>query len=81
MDSPKLAICSPQDIIKTLKKLGGFLISEGRHINIKHIKTGKCSTLPRSSPINRHLLKDFIEDYLVKELGYSEKDIYKHLWC
>jgi len=80
---PKLANCSPKDVIKTLKKLGDFSIKKGasKHIRIKHIKTGKTSTIPRGNPINRNLLKDFIEDYLVKELGYSEEEIYKYLWC
>lgn len=81
METPKLVNCTPGDVIKALKKLGGFSVSESKHIIIIHIKTGKKSTIPRSKPVNRNLLKDFIEDYLVKELGYSEKDIYKHFWC
>ena len=81
---PKLANCSPQDVFKALKKLGGFVFSEGRkHVRITHIETGKKSTIPRKhkKPLNKHLLKDFVEDWLVKELGYSEDDIYKHLKC
>lgn len=83
MDRPKLANCAPQDIIKALKKLGGFSLDEGaaKHISVKHIATGKKSTIPRAKPVNKHLLKDFVEDYLIRELGYSEKDIFKHLWC
>jgi len=81
MDRPKLTNCSPEDIIKTLKKLGGFSVGESKHYIIKHNATGKKSTIPRKKPINRNLLKDFIDDYLIKELGYSEKDIFKHLWC
>lgn len=82
MDKPKLTNCTPQDIIKTLKKLGGFFVDEGaKHIIIIHTASGKKSTIPRTKPVNRNLLKDFVEDYLIKELGYSEKDIFKHLWC
>lgn len=83
MDRPKLVNCTPQDIIKTLKKLGGFSLDEGaaKHIGVKHIASGKKSTIPRTKPVNKHLLKDFLEDYLVKELGYSEEEIFKHLWC
>ena len=81
MEAPKLANCTPDDIIKALKKLGGFSINESKHIIIIHIKTGKKSTIPRAKPVNRNLLKDFIEDYLMKELGFSDKDIYKYLWC
>lgn len=81
MEKPKLANCTPNNVLKALKKLGGFSIEESKHIIIKHIKSGKKSTIPRESPMNRHLLKDFIEDYLIKTLGYSEKEVYKHLWC
>ena len=81
METPKLVNCTPNDVIKTLKKLGGFFVNESKHIIIIHKATGKKSTIPRTKPVNRNLLKDFIEDYLVKELGYSEEDIYKHLWC
>lgn len=83
MDRPKLANCMPQDVVKTLKKLGGFFVDEAgsKHIIVKHIASGKKSTIPRTKPVDRNLLKDLVEDYLVKELGYSEKDIYKHLWC
>lgn len=79
---PKLANCSSKDVIRTLKKLGDFLILEGtKHIKVIHKPTNKGSTLPRNSPINRHLLKDFVEDYLVKELGFLEEEIYKYLHC
>ncbi len=83
MDRPKLVNCTPQDVIKTLKKLGGFFVDEAasKHIIVKHIASGKKSTIPRERPVNKHLLRDFIEDYLVKDLGYSEEEIYKHLWC
>lgn len=79
---PKLINCSPKDVIRALNKLGAFTIIEGsNHIKIIHVGTGKVSTIPRHSPINRHLLKDFVEDYLIEELGYSEEEIYKYLWC
>lgn len=72
---PKLANCSPKRVVRALNKLGDFLIMEGtRHIKIIHRPTKKRSTLPRSSPINRHLLKDFVEDYLIKTIGYSEEE-------
>ena len=79
---PKLANCSPQDVIKALNKLGAFKITEGaKHIKITHLKTGKVSIIPRSNPINRYLLKNFVKDYLIKELNYSEEEIYRYLWC
>ncbi len=79
---PKLSNCSPNDVIRALKKLGDFIIKEGgNHTKVRHILSGNGSTIPRHNPINRYLLKDFVEDYLVKKLGYTEKDIYKVLWC
>ena len=81
METPKLVNCTPNDVIRALKKLGGFSVGESKLYIIKHIASGKKSTIPREKPINRNLLKDFVDDYLVKELGYSEEDIYKYLWC
>ena len=80
MDRPKLADCSVSEVLRALKRLGGFSVSEGA----KHIRVAfedKSSTIPRTTPINRHLMKDFVEDYLVQGCGFSESDIYKHLWC
>ncbi len=80
---PKLANCSPQKVFNALKKIGDFFVkkSGGKHTKITHLPTGKTSVIPRHNPIDRNLLKDFVEDYLVKELGYSEEEIYKYLWC
>ena len=82
IDRPKLLNCSPHDVFRALKKLGDFEIIEGgKHTKILHRPSGKKSTIPRHSPVDRNLLRDFVEDYLVKELGYSEGEIYKHLRC
>ena len=80
---PKLTSCSPKDVLHALGKMGGFQIKEGsaKHIKVIHIKTGKPSTIPRHSKVNRYLLRDFGEDYLVKDLGYTEEEVYTHLWC
>ncbi len=80
---PKLANCSPNDVFRALRKIGGLIINttSAKHVTVTHIQTGKKSTIPRSNPVNRHLLKDFIDEFLVKELGYTEEEIYKHLWC
>ncbi len=81
-NKPKLSNCSPRDVFKTLKKLGGFEISDGaKHTIIQHTVSGKKSTIPRHNPINRNLLKDFVEEYLIKEIGFSEDEVYKYLWC
>ena len=77
-----MANCTPNDVFKALQKLGGFSIEAGaKHDAVIHIATEKKSTIPRSKPINRHLLKDFVDEYLIKELGYAEEEIYTHLWC
>ena len=79
---PKLANCKPEDVWQVLKKIGGFKDKQGtRHNKVEHIATGHCSEIPRHSPINRALLKDFVEDYLVGKCGLSEEEVYKHLRC
>ncbi len=81
-NKPKLSNCSPRDVFKTLNKLGGFEIIDGaKHTIIQHTVSRKKSTIPRHNPINRNLLKDFVEEYLIKEIGYSEEEVYKYLWC
>jgi hypothetical protein len=81
-NEPKLVSCSPDDIFKALKKIGGFSFFEGaKHTKVTHITTGKSSTIPRHGTINKHLLKNFVEDYLVKDVGLTKKEIFKHLWC
>lgn len=71
------------DIFKAVTKLGGFEIKfeSAKHTKIVHIKTGKASVIPRHSPVNRNIVRDFVEDFLVRDLGFEEKEIYKHLWC
>lgn len=79
---PKLANCSPKEVMRALKKMGEFFFREGKkHIIIIHESTNEQSALPRHSPINRYIMKDFVEDYLVKTIGYSEEEIYEFLWC
>ena len=81
-NKPKLSNCSPKDVFKALKKLGGFEKMDGaKHTVMRHIESGKKSTIPRHNPVNKNLLKDFVEEYLVEELGFTEDEIYKYLWC
>ena len=79
---PKLTSCTSNDVFKALRKLGGFGFFEGaKHTKITHISSGKCSTIPRHSIVNKHLLKDFISDYLEKDLGIKRGEVFKYLWC
>lgn len=79
---PKLNNCTPHDVFSMIRKIGGFeIVDGGKHTKIKHITTGKKTTIPRKNRVNRHLLKDVIEDFLVKELGYTKEEIYKNLKC
>jgi len=81
-NKPKLVNCSPKDVFRALRKLGDFSIKEGsNHSVIIHNPSNKKSTIPRHTPIDRGLLKDFVKSYLMEELGYSKKEIYRHLWC
>lgn len=80
---PPLKNCSPDDVFSLVRKLGGLKIKlgGGKHHKITHISSGKVYTIPRRTPINSHLLRDFVKEYLVEILRFSEKEIYKHLWC
>lgn len=82
-DKPKLAACTPDDVFRAIKKLGGFEIrfESAKHTKFVHVATGKASTIPRHSPVNKHLLKDFVGDFLVGACDLDEKEVYKHLWC
>ena len=83
MNYPKLASCSPDDIERTLRKLGGFVFkkSGSKHLKITHNNTGKAWMIPRRVPIKKGLMWDFVRSYLQKELRLSEEEIFKHLWC
>lgn len=80
---PKLAACTTDDVFSAIKKIGGFEIrfESARHTKLVHIKTGQAFTIPRHSPVNKHLLNDFVEKFLVEICNLKEKEIYKHLWC
>jgi hypothetical protein len=83
ISKPKLANCKPEDVFTALKRIGGFKIvyQSAKHTKIAHEKSGKSSTIPRHNPINRHLMKDFVNDYLIRDIGLTEEEIYKYLWC
>ncbi len=79
---PKLTSCTPDDVFKALRKIGGFTFYEGaKHTKVTHIETGRSSTIPRHTIVNRHLMKDFVEDYLIRDLGIKKENIFKYLWC
>lgn len=82
-EKPKLAACTPEDVFSAIKKLGGFkiLFTSAKHTKLIHIAIGQAFTIPRHSPVNKHLLKDFVEKFLVRICHLDEKEIYKHLWC
>lgn len=83
MDKPKLAGCSPEEIIKALNKLGGFSIdaSGAKHIVVRHPKLERPFTIPRRNPVNRHMIKDLVTNILVKRIGFSEDQVYEHIDC
>jgi hypothetical protein len=81
-DKPKLAACTPEEVFKALKKLGGFTFYEGRkHTKVIHGVTGKTSTIPRHTTINKYILRDFVSDFLIRDCGHTEEEVFKHLWC
>ena len=81
MERPSYTNCKPADVTKALMKLGGFSLYEGgKHSKATHVKSGKAWTIPRSSLLDKGYMWDMVNSYL-KPLGYSEEDIFKHLWC
>ena len=81
-ERPKLASCTPAEVVKAIRKIGGFVCKEGaKHTKIIHEMTGKASTIPRHGIVNKNLMKGFVNDFLIRELGYGEEEIYRYLWC
>lgn len=79
---PKLNSCKPSDVFKALNKIGGFTVFEGgKHTKVRHIISEITSTIPRTQIINRNLMKDFVEDFLVRDIGLTKEEIFKYLWC
>ena len=80
---PKLAQCSPDEMFRALKKVGGFKIvyESAKHTKVAHLASGKCSTIPRQPIVNKFLLRDFVNDFLIRDCGVDEKELYKYLWC
>jgi len=84
-NEPKLASCSSDEIEHLLTKLGGFITRDSKHNTwVEHTATGKKGGFPRrpkSKPVCRAIVKAFVNHYLVRELGYTKAEIYKHLKC
>lgn len=82
MEYPKLVNCSPNYVLKALKKLGGFSLKHAspKHYKIEHSATGKVWMVPRYTTVKKGLMWDMVRNYLNK-LGYTDKEIFEHLWC
>ena len=80
---PKLAACTPDDVFGAIDKLGGFeiIFESSKHTKIRHLASGHAFGIPRTSPVNKHMLRDFVEKFLVEKCGLKEANVYKHLWC
>ena len=84
MNRPRRKInnCTPANVLSRFDRLGGFSTKEGgRHTKVTHDRTGYATLVPRHPRINRDLLRDIIEDYLVAKLGFDEEEVYKNLKC
>lgn len=81
-ERPPLVNCSPDDVWRLVKKLGGFIEKPGtKHGKIEHTVTKHCGEIPRHNPVNRYIMRDFVEDYLVKKCGFTLDQVYTYLWC
>jgi len=80
-DYPKLSNCSGEYIAKALKRLGGFSFTQSpKHFKVTHAKTTKSWLIPRHNPLKRGLVWDMVRNYL-QPLGYTEEEIFEHIWC
>ena len=74
--------CAPGAVLSMFDRLGGFVTKEGaKHTKVTHVATGKATTIPRHKRVNGHLLRDVIEDYLIRDLGFDEDTVYAALKC
>ena len=69
-------------MVKALVRLGGFEIKKGsKHFwKVCHTKTNKCFTIPNRKPLKKGMVWSLVRDF-IKPLGYSEKEIFKQIWC
>jgi len=82
MDYPSLTNCSGDYLVKALVRLGGFEIRKGsKHFwKVCHKKTNKCFTLQNRKPLKKGMVWSLVRDF-IEPLGYSEKEIFKEIWC
>jgi len=82
MDYPYLTNCSGDYLVKALVRLGGFEIRKGsKHFwKVCHNKTNKCFTLQNRKPLKKGMVWSLVRDF-IEPLGYSEKEIFKEIWC
>lgn len=81
MDYPTLTNCSGEYITKALVRLGGFEFKKGsKHFWKVCHKTNKCFTVPNRRPLKKGLVWSLVRDF-IEPLGYSEKEIFKEIWC
>ena len=74
--------CTPGNVFSMFDRLGGFKTKEcRRHTKVTHITTGKATLIPRHTRVDEHLLRDVIEDYLVRDLHFDENLVYGCLKC
>ena len=76
----KLTNCTPNEFIAMFRRLGGFSINEGgKHTKITHILSGKATIIARHSRIDPNIARSIVNNYLVRDLKYTKKDIYRNL--
>ncbi|KKU05474.1 MAG: hypothetical protein UX07_C0016G0012, partial [Parcubacteria group bacterium GW2011_GWA2_45_30] len=77
-----LTNCSGDYLVKALVRLGGFEIRKGsKHFwKVCHNKTNKCFTLQNRKPLKKGMVWSLVRDF-IEPLGYSEKEIFKEIWC
>ena len=81
-DQRKFNDCKPQDVIRLFSSLHDFEIDEGgKHTKVTHVKSGKTTTVPRHARVNPHIVRDIVNKYVIRDLGYDRQRVLTLLDC
>ena len=83
MDEPSFANCSVREICSALGRLGGFqCVSGAKHtIKVKHPSLERPFPLPDHGTVNKNIVKNLVNNILIRQLGIPAETVYKELWC
>jgi len=83
MDKPPFTNCSANQICSALGRLGEFqCLRGGKHtIKVKHSFFARPFPLPDHGAVNSNIVKNLVNNILIRKLGIPAEKVYKELWC